>query len=60
MSRMIRKQHANVFEQAYAGTVKRALDSDAFVRGALENAAGPSRPCSRRRGSARSCGWRRA
>ena len=37
LSRMIRKQHSNVFEQAYAGTVRRALDSDAFVRGALEN-----------------------
>jgi uncharacterized protein (DUF1501 family) len=37
LSRMIRKQHANVFESVYAGTVKRALDSDAFVRAALEN-----------------------
>jgi uncharacterized protein (DUF1501 family) len=37
ISRMIRRQHANVFEQAYAGTVKRALDSDAFVRAALES-----------------------
>jgi uncharacterized protein (DUF1501 family) len=37
LSRMIRRQHANVFEQAYAATVKRALDSDAFVRAALES-----------------------
>jgi uncharacterized protein (DUF1501 family) len=37
LSRMIRKQHANVFESVYAGTVKRALDSDAFVRAALES-----------------------
>jgi uncharacterized protein (DUF1501 family) len=37
MSREIRRQHANVFEQAYAATVKRALDSDAFVKAALES-----------------------
>ena len=37
MSREIRRQHGNVFEQAYAATVKRALDSDAFVKAALES-----------------------
>jgi len=37
MSREIRREHANVFEQAYAATVRRALDSDAFVKAALES-----------------------
>ena len=59
MSRMIRRQHANVFEQAYAGTVKRALDSDAFVKAALEMPAGDPDACSPTAGSARSSGWRR-